>query len=577
MRRLAAFSSLALAQSLAAQAGTVVSPGVVSLDSVYEMNTTFSHAGTRMYFSRCSGRGAALNCRIYMSIRGDQNVWGAPAPASFSTTTSDFDPAVSHDGSRMIFLSKRPRPGDTQPRADWDIWIMERQGDGWSEPRWLPPPISSNESEYFASLTPQGDLVFSSIRVGTAGAGDIWIAKRTPAGLAAPQPFSPNVNSVQFESDPLMSSDGSFLLFTSYGRPGAPGDGDLFVSHRRGDDWLPAEMLDGVNTPARECCATITPDGRRLMFTREVNRLGQIMEMPLVAAGLTTASGLPGTLDSVRTVRVAGNVHMVSWYSGSRRMNTTLLAGPDGVFAVDIPGREVGDTIQAIAKALAPLGIRTIASTHWHTDHTGGNKYFGGLVPIIAHPTVTARRSVAQTPSWGGGGIARLPRHALPTVLVTDSLAQTWNGERVLLMSVGPAHTDGDLIVFFEQSRVAAVGDLYHGRGRLAGNDFHSGDGTRLGDALAAIERRLPRDTKIVTGHGGVSTMAELSEFRQRYQRMLQRLRPAVAAGQPRDSVVRIATEEWAGWDAPQRDINLVIDGILPFLRRAGKNEEQLR
>jgi hypothetical protein len=242
-----------LATDLVAQEGKVVGESVISTESAYEMNAAFSHGGTRLHFSRCIGERSAMECRILVSRRtGD--TWSAPEPASFTTGAADFDPAVSHDGTRMIFLSRRPRPGESAPRSDWDIWMTQLEDNEWGEPEWLGPPISTDESEYFASLAPDGDLVFSSIRPGRAGRGDICIARRTGAGFDEPRILGANVNSEFFESDPAVSADGSFMLFTSYGRPDAPG------SNERVGRGRPRRLPPPLRADARASAGE--PDGR---------------------------------------------------------------------------------------------------------------------------------------------------------------------------------------------------------------------------------------------------------------------------------------------------------------------------
>ena len=562
----AALATLALA-SRGTAAQDVVGAGVISTESAYEMNAAFSHGGMRLHFSRCTGERSAMNCRILVSRRTD-DTWSAAEPASFTTDAADFDPAVSHDGTRMVFLSRRPRPGESAPRTDWDIWMTQLDGDEWGAPTWLGPPISTDQSEYFASLTPGGDLVFSSIRPGGAGGGDIYIARRSAGGFDEPRYLGANVNSEFFESDPAVSADGSFMLFTSYGRPGAPGSGDLYVSYARNGGWLPAEPLDAVNTPARECCATVSPDGRTLLFTREINDRGQLFEIPLAQVGLppvnTTGLAAPG-LDSVRVEHVAGSVYVASLFT-LFRANVTMSIGADGTLIADIPGNVYVDTLSNIVAGLTPYGIRQVVATHWHADHTGGNAAFGGDVPLIAHRAVRERRSQLQSPDWAPGGIVRLPRHALPDVMFTDSLALQWNGERVVLLHVGRSHTDSDAVVLFETSGVAVVGDLFHGRGRFSGNDRYSGDAAGLAPALAFLERRLPSQTRLVTGHGALSTMSDLADYRRRYELTLARV--AAAVNEPQPALLAGVREVWQGWEGSDADIERLLESLMAELGR---------
>ncbi|HZF68302.1 MAG TPA: hypothetical protein VEZ47_09715, partial [Gemmatirosa sp.] len=71
-----------------------------------------------------------------------------------------------------------------------------------------------------------------------------------------------------WEFNPEISADGRTLVFTSL-RPGGHGLGDLYVSRRRGARWTPARNLGPrVNTAADEYHPTLARDGATLYFVR---------------------------------------------------------------------------------------------------------------------------------------------------------------------------------------------------------------------------------------------------------------------------------------------------------------------
>ena len=77
----------------------------------------------------------------------------------------------------------------------------------------------------------------------------------------------------------------------------------------------------------------------------------------------------------ITTTQVAGPVYMLE--SGGAG-NIGVIADPGGVYIIDSMYERFADQIRAALKTL-PGGdkIRCIINTHWHGDHTDGNKAFG--------------------------------------------------------------------------------------------------------------------------------------------------------------------------------------------------------
>ena len=113
---------------------------------------------------------------IFFSRKLPNGHWGPPTLAPFSGHGHDFDPGVSPDGKRMLFISDRPtHPGEK--KLDYDIWYVDRkQGGGWGKPQRLPEPVNSRPDangeggrEEFASLAADGTIYFASERSARPG------------------------------------------------------------------------------------------------------------------------------------------------------------------------------------------------------------------------------------------------------------------------------------------------------------------------------------------------------------------------------------------------------------------------
>jgi cyclase len=123
---------------------------------------------------------------------------------------------------------------------------------------------------------------------------------------------------------------------------------------------------------------------------------------------------------------------------------------------------------------------------------------------------------------------------APPTVTFADHFTFHLPNETVHLDYWGPAHCDGDIVVWLEKSRVAFLGDLlFYGRFPWFGDCDLDGLIDRLG-------RVLTLDIAVVIpGHGMPTDLAQVARFRD----MLAALRNAVAAaiktGVSEDAAVR--------------------------------------
>jgi hypothetical protein len=102
--------------------------------------SAFTPDGRTLYFSKNLGNRVG----VILVSHWSGGKWGTPAVAPFSGRFSDYDPFVAPDGSRLFWISNRPVGGTA--KDDYDIWMVEKQGDGWGPPMHLPDPIKLNGS-----------------------------------------------------------------------------------------------------------------------------------------------------------------------------------------------------------------------------------------------------------------------------------------------------------------------------------------------------------------------------------------------------------------------------------------------
>jgi TolB protein len=191
---------------------------------------------------------------------------GAPvpfAPGIVSSAFSDIRLTISPDGGTALWFS-RDRPGGP---GGYDIWISRRRGGVWSTAQ--PVEFNSTARDFDPAFSPDGKTVyFCSDRPGGPGSDDLYRVTVTPLGFGTPQLLGAGVNSAGNEWAPMLSADGTTLLFSSNGRGGA-GRMDLFTAARQADDFAPAIPLPGViNTPADEFDATFLDTTADVIFSR---------------------------------------------------------------------------------------------------------------------------------------------------------------------------------------------------------------------------------------------------------------------------------------------------------------------
>jgi cyclase len=209
--------------------------------------------------------------------------------------------------------------------------------------------------------------------------------------------------------------------------------------------------------------------------------------------------------------KVAGNIYMLYGVGGFAGGNIGVSVGDDGVVLVDDQFEPLVPKIEAALKGITPKTIRFVLNTHYHGDHTDGNKVFGRTATILAHHNV--RKRMAADDSFDNKPGTRAPQHALPVVTFDGQLSVHLNGEEIRGLHFPSGHTDGDTVVHFTGSNVVHMGDDYF-NGMFPFVDLEGGGSVK--GYIAAIDNVLaivPADVKIIPGHGPLATRADLQGY----------------------------------------------------------------
>ncbi len=184
------------------------------------------------------------------------------APGIASTDYSEVRLTISPDGRTALWFS-RDRPGG---QGGYDIWMSRHTETGWGAAE--PVPFNSPGRDFDPAFSADGRFVyFCSDRPGGMGGDDLYRVVVTAGGFGGVE-WLGVVNSPGNEFAPMLSPDGSTLLFSS-DQPGGAGRHDLYVAARKGAGFAPAvPVAGGINTGGDEFDATFLSDGTTIVFAR---------------------------------------------------------------------------------------------------------------------------------------------------------------------------------------------------------------------------------------------------------------------------------------------------------------------
>jgi cyclase len=213
---------------------------------------------------------------------------------------------------------------------------------------------------------------------------------------------------------------------------------------------------------------------------------------------------------TIELTRLEDGLHVLMGAGG----NLVGCGDADHLLVIDagIPPR--GAEVLTQAEKLIPNARRkTLVDTHWHFDHAGGNDAFAAAGFSIVASTATRTRLGQRITLEDLGMTAEpLPEPARPTTTFDDRLTLYAGAVGpITLTKFKPAHTDTDIVAVFEKHGILHTGDLLFAR---AFPVIDRSTGGSLDGYIAATQKLLEMvddKTRVVPGHGPMSTRAELT------------------------------------------------------------------
>jgi cyclase len=233
---------------------------------------------------------------------------------------------------------------------------------------------------------------------------------------------------------------------------------------------------------------------------------------------------------------VAGKITMLQGNGG----NIAVSLGDDGVLMVDDQFAPLSDKIKAAITKLGGSAPELLLNTHWHGDHSGGNENFADKATIIAHDNVRVRIADPANERVAA---------ALPVITFANGLSIHFNGEEIKLIHLPHGHTDGDSAVWFTGSNVIHMGDEYV-VGGFPFIDLNSGGSVEgLIDNHANILAQIPDNIRVIPGHGGLSTKAEMASWIEGVRTTAKIVTDQMVAGKTLAAIIEQGLpEQYASW-----------------------------
>ena len=150
---------------------------------------------------------------------------------------------------------------------------MSKKVDGkWQKRSNVGPPINTPANEGAQCISPDGQFLFYTLCNSPSGMGrcDIYFSFKEGNKWSTPKNVGPPINSKYWDSQPSLSSDGNTLYFVS-NRPGGKGEKDIWSSTltKEGYWGAPVNLGDSINTEYSDMSPFIHPDNKTLYFASE--------------------------------------------------------------------------------------------------------------------------------------------------------------------------------------------------------------------------------------------------------------------------------------------------------------------
>jgi len=210
--------------------------------------------------------------------------------------------------------------------------------------------------------------------------------------------------------------------------------------------------------------------------------------------------------------------------------NILIYESKDGFIIVDDQWEDLGATINNLLKSISNKAVLYVLNTHFHFDHTDGNKAFGkNGIKIIAYDNLRKKLLSEQHIAPPIDVIQKAyPYEALPYITFSDSLTLHEEAEEIKIFHVNNAHTDTDSFIEFKNDNVYHTGDVFVRYGFPFIDDNNGGNILGIIKSMNDLIERTNDSTIIIPGHGPISNKKDLIVYRNNLQLIVDRIQDGI-------------------------------------------------
>ncbi len=198
---------------------------------------------------------------------------------SINSKYDDQSPAISADGRKLVFNTRRPEttnsPQDVEGDGKFfqDIFISnwDTVNKKWNVAEDVPGNVNTDAHDACTGISPDGKQIFiykNDVTDNESRGGDIFVTKVVNNKWKTPETIGKPINTTYWEGGACISPDGKTLYFTSE-RPGGYGHADIYMVTRiNKTEWgKPVNLGAEINSEYDEVGVFLAPDDKTLFFS----------------------------------------------------------------------------------------------------------------------------------------------------------------------------------------------------------------------------------------------------------------------------------------------------------------------
>ena len=233
--------------------------------------------------------------------------------------------------------------------------------------------------------------------------------------------------------------------------------------------------------------------------------------------------------------------------------NSSVFLAANGVVVIDTKNPGWGQPLLDAIRKVTDKPVTTIVNTHTHGDHVSGNVEFPASVEIVTHENTRANMEQMRPNSSAAPSATPPPNifkenkgRGLPKRTFKDRLTLGAGSDRIDLLYFGPAHTNGDAVVFFPAHRIVHIADIFPSNDMPIMDSNNGGTGIGYADTLAKAAAFVDANADtLISGHNATTTRpADLKAFIQFIRTFVKEAQDAKRSGRSVDDFA-------ASWKPP--------------------------